>query len=629
MQNQDPQNTRQAEVDSVADPGLAWHTDLTNLGYTENTRTDGNHRRNAPLSGPDGLVLRRAYEPDEGHRDLIALDEDGELAWNFRDVDGRCGVSVDGQDRIWVMQPADSDVGREHDTLQAIDSDGNEVPGANLSMGEFDDELSPWCTRVSLHVGGDDETLVLFRRDAEDVAGIDISGDNPSIAWRLQADSAPFDEVIRSTGGDAYPVLGGFTDDAVFVPVTTDSDAQLLEIGLADGQIDRTIDVPVRSSGDETYDGDAVRHLSTVVHDGQLMVGLRTSPGSTYADALGAVYGYDLSGSLDEPDWERTHEAHSDTAEAGPSIMAVSGDNVVYNSNLGELFGLDVTTGEDTDWSGEPEVREQGGGVSFDLITDAEGYIYTADRRFGEDSRLVRYTPDGDLDWAVERRAFEPLFGDPGDDVRIASIGPDGQLYAYADDDMFALDDSGGLASETCDMPFEDVSEGNTHAERICELAAAGITLGDGEGNYGPSGSVTRAQMATFLGRALELEEAAGATFPDVDPGSTHAGYIEAIREAGITEGREDGTYDPLGTVTRAEMASFIARAVEIDGISDTGFDDVDEDSVHAPNIGAVRDAEIALGRTETQFAPADQVSRDQMASFLMRMVEFVESDDG
>ena len=56
-----------------------------------------------------------------------------------------------------------------------------------------------------------------------------------------------------------------------------------------------------------------------------------------------------------------------------------------------------------------------------------------------------------------------------------------------------------------------------------------------------------------------------GGTFVD-DDGNTHEGFIEAIAAAGITQGcDQSGTlYCPSDLVLRGQMASFIARGLEL-----------------------------------------------------------------
>ena len=162
--------------------------------------------------------------------------------------------------------------------------------------------------------------------------------------------------------------------------------------------------------------------------------------------------------------------------------------------------------------------------------------------------------------------------------------------------------------------------DGNTHEGNIEAIAAQGITLGcNAEGTlYCPKDSVTRAQMATFLVRALDLPPADGNRFADVS--GTHLANINALAEAGITLGcNSDGTlFCPDDGVTRAQMASLLARALDLPASETDWFTD-DDGLSHESNINAVADAGITLGCGTKIYCPADLVPRDQMASFLAR----------
>ena len=100
------------------------------------------------------------------------------------------------------------------------------------------------------------------------------------------------------------------------------------------------------------------------------------------------------------------------------------------------------------------------------------------------------------------------------------------------------------------------------HVERLAEL---GVTKGCKTEplRFCPDRSVTRAQMATFLVRAFDLEAAEPAGFVDT-AGNTHETNIDALAAAGVTAGckTEPLSYCPSKSVTRAQMATFLARAL-------------------------------------------------------------------
>ena len=72
--------------------------------------------------------------------------------------------------------------------------------------------------------------------------------------------------------------------------------------------------------------------------------------------------------------------------------------------------------------------------------------------------------------------------------------------------------------------------------------------------------SVTRAQMAMFLDRALALPNATTDYFDD-DDGRTGEGSINALAKSAITGGCGPRRYCPTSSVTREQMAAFLYRA--------------------------------------------------------------------
>jgi hypothetical protein len=172
--------------------------------------------------------------------------------------------------------------------------------------------------------------------------------------------------------------------------------------------------------------------------------------------------------------------------------------------------------------------------------------------------------------------------------------------------------------------PFLDVPGDATHASAIGRLKDLGVVEGCGAGRYCPDAAVTRAQMASFLQRALELPPGPVDSFADVAPTSTHAAAIGAVHQAGITLGCTSDSYCPSERVRRDQMASFLQRALELPPGPVDRFVDVDPTSTHAAAVGAVQQAEITLGCSSDgrSYCPSSSVRRDQMASFLIRALD-------
>ena len=141
-----------------------------------------------------------------------------------------------------------------------------------------------------------------------------------------------------------------------------------------------------------------------------------------------------------------------------------------------------------------------------------------------------------------------------------------------------------------------------------------------------PMEAVTRAQMASLLVRALELPTAVPSGFADVDPQSVHAADVDALLAAGITAGcsSQPLRFCPMEAVTRAQMASLLVRALELPTAVPSGFADVDPQSVHAADVDALLAAGITAGCSSQplRFCPMEAVTRAQMASFLVRALD-------
>ena len=169
--------------------------------------------------------------------------------------------------------------------------------------------------------------------------------------------------------------------------------------------------------------------------------------------------------------------------------------------------------------------------------------------------------------------------------------------------------------------------DGNVHEGFIEAIKEIGVTTGCNppvNDKYCPSAFVTRGQMAAFLVRALNLSPSPTDFFAD-DTGSLFEADINALAAAGVTRGCNPPTNDrycPTANVSRGQMAAFLVRAF---GYTDPGAGNwfVDDDgSIFETDIDRLRQAGVTLGcnpPANTLYCPSDSVRRDQMASFLGR----------
>lgn len=100
--------------------------------------------------------------------------------------------------------------------------------------------------------------------------------------------------------------------------------------------------------------------------------------------------------------------------------------------------------------------------------------------------------------------------------------------------------------------------------------------------------------------------------------------YIEAViwaREAGVMTGCTPEVFCPSYPVSRDHMATILVRALELPPTTNDYFVD-DETNTHEIAINRARQAEIVSGCATARYCPINSVTRGQMASFLDRALD-------
>jgi serine protease len=169
---------------------------------------------------------------------------------------------------------------------------------------------------------------------------------------------------------------------------------------------------------------------------------------------------------------------------------------------------------------------------------------------------------------------------------------------------------------ETGTASFMD-TRGTPFETEIEWLFGSQITEGCTATRFCPADDVQRGEMASFLARALGLPAGGADRFTD-DEASPHEDNINRVAAAGITQGCRSTTFCPMRTVSRGQMASFLARAMALPAAGHDFFSD-DDGTNHEDNINRIAAAGITLGCGERTFCPNGAVSRQEMAAFLYR----------
>ena len=111
--------------------------------------------------------------------------------------------------------------------------------------------------------------------------------------------------------------------------------------------------------------------------------------------------------------------------------------------------------------------------------------------------------------------------------------------------------------------PFSDVTENDFFYKAVLWAVENGITNGLSTTEFGPYAYCNRAQVVTFLWRAMGKPDSTAAVgFPDVEPGQFYSTAVAWAVENGITNGMGDGTFGVETVCNRAQVVTFLYRTL-------------------------------------------------------------------
>ena len=118
------------------------------------------------------------------------------------------------------------------------------------------------------------------------------------------------------------------------------------------------------------------------------------------------------------------------------------------------------------------------------------------------------------------------------------------------------------MGSSAASSSYTDVADTN-NVEAIEVLKAVGVMVGDENGNFNPDQNVTRNEMAVIMANLMEYNVASYKnTSPFTDVPSWAEPYVAACYTNGITSGYSDTVYGGSDTVTTAQAALMLMKAL-------------------------------------------------------------------
>ena len=150
--------------------------------------------------------------------------------------------------------------------------------------------------------------------------------------------------------------------------------------------------------------------------------------------------------------------------------------------------------------------------------------------------------------------------------------------------------------------------------------------VGYEDGTVQPEGDITRAEVATIFFRLLTDEsrnEYWSQTNPysDVSADDWFNNAVSTLTNAGVLDGYEDGTFKPNGNITRAEFATITARFFEATYDGENLFPDI-EGHWAQDYINEAANAGIVNGYEDGTFRPQQYITRAEAVTMVNRTIE-------
>ena len=180
---------------------------------------------------------------------------------------------------------------------------------------------------------------------------------------------------------------------------------------------------------------------------------------------------------------------------------------------------------------------------------------------------------------------------------------------------------------------FPDVE---THINRpaIEALASRGIINGRSETVFAPNETMTRAEFAAIITRALGLPMRTTSVFDDVPPNLWFTDPVGTAFYYEIVNGTSATSFHPHGTITRQEAAVMVARAARLAGMDITTLSDAEIQSIlaqfddtHAAAAWARKELAFLfhagiLDDSVSHIQPTAAILRGEIAEMLYRLLD-------
>ena len=182
------------------------------------------------------------------------------------------------------------------------------------------------------------------------------------------------------------------------------------------------------------------------------------------------------------------------------------------------------------------------------------------------------------------------------------------------------------LASSTASFAanFNDLSQASWAKTMIGEWSSRGIVSGYPDGTFRPNNNITRAEFATLVQKAFELESVEKAQFQDVSSDAWYYSAVGTLASLGVVGGYEDGTFRPNGFITRAEAAAIMTNLNNLSQNPEAVKVFTDHNAIASwakGHVGAAAEAKFMSGYPDGSFRASNTITRAESVATLNNVI--------
>ena len=261
-----------------------------------------------------------------------------------------------------------------------------------------------------------------------------------------------------------------------------------------------------------------------------------------------------------------------------------------------------------------------GGGASsyaININNSTHGTV-TADRNTASSGTAVTLNVKPDQGWTLETLTVKDASGKELE-LEIIKIG---EKYTFKMPSGSVNVNATFMEDNTILNYFIDVPTSSYYYNGVLWAVDKGITKGTNDTHFNPDGVCSRAQAVTFLWRAAGSPAAKSTAMPftDVKSGSYYYDAVLWAVENGITKGFSETAFAPELTCSRGQIVTFLWRAQKSPAASeDTAFSDVKSGAYYADAVSWAVGKKVTNGTTSTTFSPDESCTRAQIVTFIWR----------